>query len=73
VTTTSWTQTDIERLERTIATRGHVKSMSFSDGRSVIFADLKAMLELLATMRQSVEATSSGRSSSRLASVSKGV
>lgn len=66
----TWTQTDIELLETTIATKGFVRSIAFSD-QSVQFASLDDMLRLLAYMRQSVN-TAAGRSNTRLASTSKG-
>lgn len=69
-TTTSWTSTDIAKLEASIAAGRGAKSIQFSD-QVVVFHSLDEQRRLLADMRQQVNAST--RSGFRLAAFSKGV
>jgi hypothetical protein len=69
----AWTQADVLALERAIADGKGARSISFAD-HTVTFSSVDEMLRLLGTMRAAVaQAATPGTSTTRYASIGKGV
>jgi hypothetical protein len=69
---TSWTQTDINTLERAIADGLGARSITF-ENQTVTFSSVAEMLQLLATMRGAVAGAAGTTQRTRFATFSKGV
>ncbi len=67
----AWTQADVDALERSIAEGLGAGSMTFSD-QSVTFGSIDQRLALLRAMKAAV-AAAAGTTTTRYASISKGV
>ena len=67
----AWTQQNVDDLQQAIADGRGARSMTFGD-QSVQFNSLTEMLQLLAVMRQDVNANAGG-SRTRFAATSKGL
>ncbi len=52
----AWTQTDLDALETAI--KAGVRSVTYSDGRSVTYHSLSEMLDLRAAMTDAIQASS---------------
>lgn len=69
---TSWTQSDIEKLERAIADGLGARSITF-ENQTVTFGSIAEMLQLLATMRGAVTAAAGSSQRTRYAAFRKGL